>query len=62
MRENKIEPKELRIVYPRKEKDASLILVKGVKGGNKFTTIDRSLIIYEEDGSYTNDIKEIYND
>ena len=36
MRENKIEPKEIKIVYPNKQSEASLILIKGIKGANKF--------------------------
>ncbi len=32
LRENKLEPKELKVVYSRKNTDASLILIKAVKG------------------------------
>lgn len=32
LRENKLEPKELKVVYSRKDTDASLILIKAVKG------------------------------
>lgn len=62
MRENKIEPKEMRIVYPYKNADASIILVKGIKGGNKFFKIEEPLYIYEENGEYSNQIRNIYND
>lgn len=61
MRKNKIEPKELKIVYPRKGEGASLILIKGIKAGKKFMKIDKPLYIYEENGEYTKEIKEIYN-
>lgn len=59
-RMNKIEPKELRIVYSHEEEEATLILIKGVKGGKKFLKIDRPLYIYNKDGSYTDEIKGIY--
>ena len=36
LRKNKLEPKELRFVYSNKDLDATLVLVKAVKGGNKF--------------------------
>lgn len=61
MRENKIEPKEIKVVYPNKNADASLILIKGIKGANKFFKILEPLYIYEENGEYTAQIKEIYN-
>lgn len=61
LRENKIEPKELKIVYSNKNSEASLILIKAVKGGKKFLKIDRPLYIYNENGEYSDEIKHIYN-
>ena len=61
MRENKIEPKEIKIVYSYPNKEASLILVKGIKGGKKFLKISEPLYIYEENGEYSKEIKKIYN-
>ncbi len=61
LRENKIEPKELRVVYSNKNSEASLILIKAVKGGKKFLKIDRPLYIYNESGKYSDEIKQIYN-
>ena len=51
MRENKIEPKEIKTVYSNKK----------TKGANKFFKILEPLYIYEENGEYTKEIKEIYN-
>ena len=62
MRENKIEPKEMKTVYPYKNAEASLILIKGVKGGKKFFKIMEPLYIYESNGEYTEQIKQIYNE
>lgn len=61
MRENKIEPKEIKTVYSNKKTEASLILIKGIKSANKFFKILEPLYIYEENGEYTKEIKEIYN-
>lgn len=61
MRENKIEPKEIKTVSSNKKTEASLILIKGIKGANKFFKILEPLYIYEENGEYTKEIKEIYN-
>ena len=62
MRENKIEPKEIKIVYPYKNAGASIILIKGVKGGKKFLKIDEPLYIYKENGEYSDQIHKIYNE
>lgn len=61
MRENKIEPKEIKTVYSNKKTEASLILIKGIKSANKFFKILEPLYIYEKNGEYTKEIKEIYN-
>lgn len=61
MRENKIEPKEIKTVYSNKKTEASLILIKGIKGANKFFKILEPVYIYEENGEYTKEIKKIYN-
>lgn len=61
MRGNKLEPKNLKIVYPRSDSESSLILIKAVKGGKKFLKIEPPLYIYNENGDYTKDIKNIYN-
>ena len=52
MRKNKLEPKELKIVYPRKNSDASLILIKAKKYGRKFLKIQEPLYIYKENGEF----------
>lgn len=62
MRENNLEPKELKLVYARKNTEASLVLIKAVKNGNKFLKIDEPIYIYDEDGSYTKQILELYCD
>lgn len=61
MRKYKLEPKEIRFIYPSKGKDTNLVLVKSIKGGNKFLRIANPLYIYDESGNYTEEIKSIYN-
>ena len=61
LRKYKIEPKIIRFVYPKKEKEANLILIKAVKNARKFLKIEKPLIIYEENGEYTEEIFKIYN-
>ena len=60
MRENKIEPKEIRFVYPKINEKPNLILIKGVKNAKEFLKVQKPLIIYDENGKYTNEILKIY--
>ena len=41
--------------------EASLILIKAIKCAKKFLKIQEPLYIYDENGEYTNQIKNIYN-
>jgi len=61
MKKYKIEPKELRFVYPKMGEKANLILIKGVKNANEFLKVDVPLIIYNNDGTYTDEVLKIYN-
>lgn len=61
LRKYKIEPKNIRFVYPQKEKEANLILIKAVKNAKKFLKVEKPLIVYNEEGKYTKEILTIYN-
>jgi tRNA1Val (adenine37-N6)-methyltransferase len=60
MRENGMEVKRLRCVHSNASADARLLLVEAVKGGRTGMTIERPLIIYNEDGTYTDEMQEYY--
>lgn len=61
MRNAKIEPKEIRFVCPNTEKEPNLVLIRGVKNGRPFLKILPNLYIYNNDGSYTNEVLKIYD-
>ena len=61
MREEKIEPKLIKFVYTKANKKTNLVLIKGVKNGKPFLEYDNNLIVYNEDGRYTDEILRIYN-
>ena len=60
MREYKIEPKIVRFVSSKVGEKPTMILVKGVKNANEFLKIEDPLYIYNEDGTYTDEIYDIY--
>lgn len=59
MRENNIEPKKIQFVYPKKGKDANILLIEGTKNGNPGIKILEPLYVYEED-KYTKQILEYF--
>lgn len=61
MRKYKIEPKELRFVYPNLQKEPNLILIKGIKNAKPFLKVHKNLYVYKNDGNYTDEIFKIYN-
>lgn len=61
LRKYKIEPKIIKFIYPKVGKEANLILIKAVKNARKFLKIEKPLIIYRENGEYTDEILKIYN-
>ena len=62
LRENKIEPKKIRFVYSKNDsKNAKLVLIKAVKNGGDFLEIENPLYIYRENGEYSDEIINIYN-
>lgn len=61
MRKYKIEPKELKFVYPNANKSANLILIKGIKNARPFLKIEENIYIYDDNGNYSKQIMDIYN-
>ena len=59
-RANKLEPKTLRIVYPKASKEPNLVLIEATKGGKAGLKIQKPLILSNEDGSETEELKHIY--
>lgn len=60
LKKNKLEPKVLRIVYPKKSKAPNLVLIEAKKGAKAGIVIKEPLILNNEDGSETDELKEIY--
>ena len=61
LKKYKLEPKIIRFVYPKINKEPNLVLIKATKNGRNFLKLEKPLIVYNEDGSYTDEILKIYN-
>ena len=60
LRKYKLEPKEIRFVQPKTDKAPNEVLIKATKLGGKFLKVLEPLIIYNDDGTYTQEILKIY--
>ena len=60
MRKYHIEPKRMKMVYPSADKEPTMVLVEGRRGGRPRLTVDKPLIIYDAEGKYTQEIYDIY--
>lgn len=61
LRKYKLEPKNIRFVHSKANEKPSLILVRAVRSAKEFLKIDKPLVIYKENGEYTDEILEIYD-
>ncbi|EHD5265844.1 tRNA1(Val) (adenine(37)-N6)-methyltransferase [Staphylococcus pseudintermedius] len=60
MRHYRIEPKRLHMIFSKPGKAAQTIVVEGRKGGRQALDIAPPFYIYDEQGDYTPEMKEIY--
>ena len=61
MRQYRLEPKEIKMVHSKAKEKPTLVLIKGVKYSGKFLKVLEPLIIYRDDGEYTDELLEIYH-
>ena len=61
LRKYGLEPKQMRFVQSNINKEPHLFMIKCVKNGGKQLKVSLPLIIYNNDGTYTDEIMKIYN-
>lgn len=60
LREYKLEPKRMKLVYPFIDKEPNMVLLEANRGGKPRMTVEKPLIVYKEPGVYTDEIYEVY--
>ncbi len=60
MKLNNIEPKRIRFIYPKNGKESNLVLIDGRKNGSTGLKILPPLYVHNEDGSYTDEVLEMF--
>lgn len=56
----RLEPKRMRLVYPFVDKEPNMVLLEALQGGRSRITVEKPLIVYQEQGVYTDEIYDIY--
>jgi len=62
MRKMALEPKRIRMVHSSDGSRAQFILAEGIKGGGEELLIMPPLYIYNDDGTYTEEMEEIFRE
>lgn len=60
MRKYNIEPKKMRFVYPKEARDANMVLIEGSKNGKIGLRMLAPLIIYNNNGDYTEEVRKMF--
>ena len=61
LKKYKLEIKRIRFVHSKISEQSKLVLIKAIKGAGEFLKVEKPLIIYNDDGTYTDEILKIYN-
>ena len=62
MLERKLAPKDVVFVHPFADKDATMVLVSGVKGGRNEAAVRPPIVIYEDKARYSAQYLKIYSE
>lgn len=62
MRENKLEPKRMRLIHPREGRQANLLLLEAVRGGGVGLQIIPPLVVYADGQCWTPQMQAVYDD
>ena len=60
MQKYNIEPKKIRLVYPKMDKEANILLIEGIKNGKTGLKVMSPLFTHNEDGSYVDEIRKMF--
>lgn len=60
LRKYKLEPKKLRLVHSHINKEPSMVLIEAIRGGKPMLKVKPPIIIYKDNGEYTEEIIKIY--
>ena len=60
MSRHRIEPKRMRLVHPYIDREPNMVLLEGVKDASPRMTVEPPLVVYNKDGTYTDELLKLY--
>lgn len=61
-KKNNIEPKRIRLIYPKSCQESNMVLIEGRKNGKTGLKILPPLIAHKENGEYTDEVKKMFKE
>ena len=62
LQEYGFEPKKIRFVYPKINKNANMILIEAAKNGKSGVKIESPLIVYDDNNQYCKEVNSMFGD
>jgi tRNA1Val (adenine37-N6)-methyltransferase len=62
MKKHGIEPKRIRLIYPKEGRRPNIVLIKGIRGGKADLIMDPAFFVYDENGEYRPEVHKAYED
>ena len=50
----------MRLVHSYEDREPNMVLIEALKGGRSGMTVEKPLIIFEKQGVYRSEIREVY--
>ncbi len=61
MRQYRIEPKRMQLIYPKEGKEANMLLIEGIKDAKPGLKVLPPFIVYEQDDTYTQQMRNQFD-
>lgn len=59
-KENNLEPKRVKFIYPKENSESNLFLIEAVKNGKSNLKVDDPLIVHKDNGEYSEKVLEMF--
>ena len=60
MKKNNIEPKRIKFVYPKHNKECNTVLIEGTKNGKPGLKIEEPLFVHDDNNNYSVDVLKYF--
>lgn len=60
LKKYKLEPKRMKLVHPFVNKEANMVMIEAVRGGGSMMKVEAPVIVFQEPGVYSEEIRTTY--